>query len=74
MTRTNMDALQVLHVAGLHFIYAPHGQGEELRRYLGACGYAGLLSRASGISFDRLELTGGVDAERLQGLLDEFMA
>ena len=72
MTQNVTDALRVLHIAGLRFIYAPQGQGADLRRQLAAQGIEQVVQRDSGLSFDRLELPAGVDGETVQGVLDDW--
>ena len=74
MTLNATDAVRIVRIARLRFIYAPQGEGEDLCRILTAHGIDPVIQRESGISFDRLELPAGADIAAVHEVLGDWSA
>ena len=53
-------------------VHVPNGRGEELRLHLEAHGIRSRVSPPAETSFERLEVEGGVDADALQAIVDQW--
>jgi hypothetical protein len=72
MRGREVEELKVYPVGEQLIIHVPNGRGEELRVHLEAHGIRSKVSPAAETPFARLEVDGGVDAEALQALVDEW--
>ena len=72
MTQAIAEELKADVVGGHWFVFAPAGQGEALRLHLAAHGITNVVVRSPGVSFDRLELRGELDAQGAQAILGQW--
>jgi hypothetical protein len=53
-------------------IHVPNGRGEDVRVHLASHGVRAKVSPPAQTPFERLEVEGNLDAEALQGLVDQW--
>jgi len=72
MTPEGLEEFRVFPLGSTYAVHVPYGRGDELRRYLSAHGVTVLVSPAAETPYERLEVEGDVDPERLQTLIDAW--
>jgi hypothetical protein len=62
--------VELFTVGGQHVVHVPTGRGDDLRRHLAARGIPALVSPAAGARFERVEIDGGVDIDKVRVAVD----
>ncbi len=72
MSASGLKEWKVFPVGHQNVIHVPVGKGEGLRRHLEAEGIHSVVSPPAETPYERLEVEEGVDADRLQALVDQW--
>lgn len=64
--------VELYSVGGQHVVHVPTGRGEGLRRHLAAYGIPALVSPAAEAEFERVEIDGTLEVDRVRAAIDEW--